>query len=74
MASFEVAVQDPTPLFESLSLCGIFDVCLSVCVRVRVRMCVYVYALNMLSRYVYVHAHVPDDVLYVCEQIEPLLS
>lgn len=41
MASFEVAEQDPTPLFESQSLCGIFDVW--VCTRKHV----YVYALNM---------------------------
>lgn len=26
MAGFEVADQDPAPLFESSSLCGIFDV------------------------------------------------
>lgn len=38
-AGFEVADRDPTPLFESPSLCGIFDVrglrvqaCLCVCI------------------------------------------
>lgn len=44
MESFEVAVQDPTPLFESESLCGIFDVCRSV------------YALKMMPHHAYVHA------------------
>lgn len=53
MAGFEVADQDPTPLFESSSLCGIFDVW-------RVRMLAPVYECNMLLHCARARVRVPD--------------
>lgn len=54
MASFEVAEQDPTPLFESQALCVIFDV--------------NVHSLNMLSHYAYAHACALSLMMHLCEQ------
>lgn len=60
MASFEVAEQGPTLLFESQSLCDIFDICLSACMHVC--LCAMCMQLIVLTLCLHVQARVPTDV------------
>lgn len=46
-SSFEVAEHDPTPPFESQSLCGVFDV-MSECARASVLMCTHLIGCHIL--------------------------